>query len=78
MTRVTLDRPTLDKLSQRGGRVVVCDETGHARGYFTPIAGELPEDDIIIPISEDEIRRREQKLGGRPLKEILDDLERGS
>lgn len=53
----------------------VCDESGQTLGYFTPKVDRSMYGGVEAPIGEDELRRIEQDLGGRPLAEILADLE---
>jgi hypothetical protein len=74
MTRVILDQATLAKLQQAGEPVAVCDESGHTRGYFSPLGKHSPYEGLQIPFSEEELQRRERQPGGRALAEILTDL----
>lgn len=76
MTRVLLDRETLAKLHDIRERLELCDESGQILGYLTPVADGSQYRDLKPPVGEDELRRREREAGGRPLKEILEDLER--
>ncbi len=75
MTKVVLDQATLAKLARNRNRVEVCDEAGSVVGYFTPLDDRSLYESVQPPISEEELRRREQHLRGRPLSEILRDLE---
>jgi hypothetical protein len=45
-------------------------------GYFTPAADRSIYKDVQSPTSDEELDRRSRQGGGRPLREILDDLER--
>lgn len=76
MTKVTLDAVTLAKLASLGGAAELCDESGHSIGFFHPShpPGEKTLKELS-PFSDDEIRRRREDRNGRPLKEILRDLE---
>jgi hypothetical protein len=78
MTRVILDNAALEKLHQAGTSVEICDEAGYLHGYFSPAVDPGAYANIPLPISEEEIRRRLQEKGGRPLAEIMADLERTS
>jgi hypothetical protein len=71
MSKVVLDAATLAKLCG-GGQVQVYDEAGHVVGQFQPI----PESARDPKISEEELERRYRAGGGRPLADILADLER--
>lgn len=75
MTRVILDRSATTKLHDVAGRVEVCDESGQTLGYFTPKVDRSMYEGVEAPIGEADLRRIERDLGGRPLAEILADLE---
>lgn len=75
MTRITVDRETLSRLGPLDRPVEFCDETGHTLGFFKPLAEREADHDLQPQISRDEIERRKQEKGGRPLSEILRDLE---
>jgi hypothetical protein len=76
MSELTVDSATLTKLRQVHERVEIRDEAGELIGYFMPRVDRLLYKSVEIPISEEELRRRVQKGGGRTLVEILADLER--
>lgn len=71
MNRITLNAATAHELATASGPVELLDPQGAAVGVFYPSA--CPGD---IPISADEVRRRIQQGGGRPLSEIWADLEK--
>ena len=72
MTKITIDSETRAKLNGLKDFFQVCDESGQTLGYFLP-PGFLK---YLSPFSDEEIeRRRQQPRTGRPLKEILNDLE---
>jgi ATP-dependent RNA circularization protein (DNA/RNA ligase family) len=75
MSELTVDSATLTKLRQVNERVEIRDEAGELIGYFTPRVDRLLYESVEIPVSEEELRRRAQKGGGRTLVEILADLE---
>lgn len=73
MVRIVVDPATQSRLE--GLQVVadICDASGRVLGRFVPVQQEL----ILEPqISEEEIRRREAEGGGRPLSDILADLDK--
>jgi hypothetical protein len=76
MTRVILDQATLAKLNGLKQPVELCDESGRTLGYFSPAVDRSLYDRVQVPISEEELQRRERELGGRTLAEILADLEK--
>jgi len=76
MPEQNFDSATLDKLRQVNERVEIRDEEGELIGYFTPRVDRSLYESVEIPVSEEELRRRAQKGGGRTLAEILADLER--
>jgi len=61
--------------SQLAARVEICDESGNVLGYFSPKGDRSLYEGIEVPISEEELDRREKEGGGRTLAEILADLE---
>ena len=74
MKRVVVDSATLAKLLDLCQSVDLCDESGRAIGRFRPA---ILDDPAMQPqISEEEIERRMKLGGGRPLAEILVDLEK--
>ena len=80
MTKVTLDAETLAKLHELSQRLEFCDETGKTLGNFQPLAepdGSVQEK-IQSPFSDEEIEESRKQLGGRPLTEILADLQRNN
>ncbi len=74
MTRVTIDAATWEKLVSLREAADLCDEKGRIVGRFQPGPPRDADGNIIIPISEEELDRRSQETGGRPLKDILNDL----
>ena len=75
MIRIVVDEQTSEKLRTTQETVLVCDNTGRILGQFIP---EEPGKPFIPDISEEELRRRLAEETGRPLKEILADLEKRS
>ena len=74
MGKLTLNADLRNKLNGLNEPLEVCDETGHTVGHFLPhplyeelfyaaLAAESPH-------SKEELKRRHQEVGGRPLAEI--------
>jgi hypothetical protein len=78
MTRVTVDAATMAKLYGLNDLLEICDESGKTLGYFQPtvLPPRGPDGRIISPISDEELERRSQQHTGRPLKDILNDLQK--
>jgi hypothetical protein len=57
--------------------VEICDQSGQTLGYFHPAVkpGDYAAAGIESPFSDEEIERRRQDFSGRPLAEILRDLQ---
>jgi hypothetical protein len=72
------DSATLNKLRQIHERLEIRDESGELLGYFMPRVDRSLYESVEVPVTEEELRRRAQKGGGRTLAEILADLERRS
>ncbi len=77
MTKVTIDHTMRDKLRNLSEPVELCDEEGRVLGYFTPVVDQSMYEGVDSPISEEELQRRLNEDGGRPLADILRDLEEG-
>jgi hypothetical protein len=75
MTKVVVDSATRDKLATTQKPLELCDEKGFVLGHFIPalMASQCGADPQI---SEEELDRREQAGGGRPLSEIMQELGR--
>jgi len=76
MTRVTIDDASRARLAEVTGCAEICDASGVTLGYFAPIQDPRLYEGVEPPFGEEELRRREQEPDGRPLREILADLER--
>ncbi len=76
MTRIILDESALAKLRGVQGKAEICDGGGRTVGHFTPAPDRSLYEGLEIPITEEELRQAEQDLTGRPLKDILADLEK--
>lgn len=75
MTRVVLDAETLSRLNGLTDLVEICDEDGNLVGVASPLAGNYSE--LEVPLTDADIARLRQQPRGRPLKDILADLEAG-
>jgi len=71
MNRIVVDDNVKSQFLQAGEPCEVVDAAGNKLGNFTPqyVGYECP-------YSDEELRKIEEKGGGRPLKEIFRDLER--
>jgi hypothetical protein len=73
-----IDAQTSAKFRKVQEHVELYDESGNLVGYFTPGIEKSLYESVEVPVSEEELRRREAKGGGRPLADIIADLERRS
>jgi IS4 transposase len=76
MTRIVIDESTRRKLRDLREPLEVCDDSGRILAYLTPADDPSIYDELVSPTSEEELDRRSRAAGGRPLAEILTDLER--
>ncbi len=76
MNKVVVDEILRSKLDNFRSRLEFCDETGHVLGYLTPAADSAMYQGVESPTSPEELQRRSQEGGGRPLADVLDDLEK--
>ena len=74
MTRLVVDQAIRAKLRNLEERLEMCDESGRVLGYFTPAVDQSMYQGVDAPASEEELERSE-KESGRPLADILRDLE---
>ena len=72
MTQILLDARLAQQLKTSAAPLELCDPSGKVVGLFTPLTKTKRE----IPFTEEEIRKSKAKTGGRPLAEILADLEK--
>jgi hypothetical protein len=75
MTSLILDQALIEKLKAVETSVAVRDASGNLVGFFHPAATPETVDQYECPVSDDELLRRAQESGGRPLADILRDLE---
>lgn len=74
MTQITVDATTGAKFSEVVDHSEIRDEAGRLLGYFWPSQSSLYES-IEVPFTEEELDEAEREGGGRPLADILHDLE---
>ena len=74
MSTLVLDQSTIAKLMTVPMGAEVRDERGTLVGYFHPAVTPDTVDQYECPVSEEELLRRENEGGGRPLPDILGDL----
>ncbi len=75
MTKLVMDTSFQAKVAALDETIELCDESGRTLGYFCPVPG--PEaDKPQSPYTDEELRELEKDLTGRPLREILADLQR--
>jgi hypothetical protein len=82
MEKIQIDANMRSKLGSMSQHIELCDEAGHTVGHSLPAA---IYDDLFFkalaretPYSPEELRRRFQETGGRPLRDIWRDLGRAS
>jgi hypothetical protein len=76
MTRLLVDAELRSKLCDSRQTVELYDEAGKLLGYFYPAADPADYARAIPRVSDEELRRRVRQGGGRPLADILADLEK--
>jgi hypothetical protein len=78
MTKVLVDEDLGARLGHLAEHAELCDNTGRTLGYFLPPAvfEKLFCASLQVPFSEEEIARRREATGGRPLAEIWQSLGR--
>ena len=80
MTKVTVDSELRAKLGDLQDLVEFRDENGQVVGFFHPVARIAKANNwqTNSPISDDEIETARQQRIGRPLADIVADLDRQS
>lgn len=74
MSLMIVDDPRMAaRLDQADGSVQLCTRDGKLLGYFSPVKPKTIQ--LEPPVSNEELRRRESEPG-RPLADILRDLEK--
>jgi hypothetical protein len=75
MASITVDDVTASLLRWVNRPVKIVDQEGNWIGTFEPVDERRLHRDAECPLSENELRRRARKGGGRSLTEILATLE---
>ncbi|MCI0334637.1 MAG: hypothetical protein L0228_15580 [Planctomycetes bacterium] len=75
MTKLTVDPELRAKLGDFRDLVEFCDESGRVVGFFHPVAPTI-QSRTNSPISDEEVERARGQRTGRPLRDILVDLDR--
>jgi hypothetical protein len=76
MNRVIVDPLTQAQLVNAQQKLELCDDSGRILGHFIPVEDRSSRMRREPQISDEEIERRVCQGGGRPLAEILTDLEK--
>ena len=76
MDKLIVARTLVDLLANVDQRVEVCDEAGKTVGWFDPAARHVSSAGYECPLSEQDLDRIERAGGGRPLGDVLADLEK--
>lgn len=77
MTRITVDDALGARLAEAHEPVVICDPAGRVLGSFRPFSlpASSAEAKALSPFSDEEIEELRKQRTGRPLSQILADLE---
>jgi hypothetical protein len=70
MTKVLLDKPTLERLGGLSNPMILCDETGRVRGHFIPAVDWKLFRKVDVPFTSEELDRAAQEPDGRLLAEL--------
>jgi hypothetical protein len=78
MTRIIVDADLLSRLQGLNDRLEFCDESGQTLGFFQPARTKLQPGQGVdgSPFTREELERRRLQRTGRPLADILKDLEK--
>lgn len=78
MTYITVDQSLREKLKNLEERIEFRDENGRVLGYYAPANGHDHSlyKNVEIPFTEEEIEQLRKQPRGRPLADILPDLEK--
>jgi len=75
MVRLTIDKGLEEKLLQETEPLELCDAGGRVLGHFIPSASASKYRGVESPTPAAELERRSRHESGRPLAEILRDLQ---
>jgi hypothetical protein len=76
VTNIVVDDVLLARLGNLQSPAILRDSSGRALGYITPAVDPSLYAELEPEISEEELAEREALGGGRPLADILADLEK--
>jgi hypothetical protein len=78
MTRIIVDSDLLARLHGLGERLEFCDESGRTLGVFQPAPAKLAPGEGVdgSPFTREQLEEFRKQRTGRPLADILRDLER--
>lgn len=77
MVKLIVDAAMRAKLNNLDELLEICDQSGQTLGYFHPTVDTSgSENETFSPFSIEEIERRRKQRTGRPLREILENLDR--
>jgi len=76
MEQITVEASLGEKLISLGRQVVLCDASGRALGFFSPLDSPTPVADLCLepPLSIAETEELRKNRTGKPLAEILRQL----
>ena len=74
MRRVVIDAATWEKLIAVREVAELYDDKGRLVGHFHPGPERDANGNVVLPFTEEEIEELSKQKGGRPLKDILNDL----
>ena len=76
MTRIVMDAALREKLNGLNQIVELCDDSGHVVARVVPTAMQVRIEDLIPPIDEEELERRQNSTEpGYTTAEVLRHLE---
>ncbi|MEI6636141.1 MAG: hypothetical protein WCO99_06215 [Planctomycetota bacterium] len=75
MVRLTIDKVLEAKLLGEAEPLELCDAGGRVIGHFIPVADASRYAGVEVPTPSEELDRRSREEIGRPLAEILRDLQ---
>jgi hypothetical protein len=75
MSRIVVDEELRKKLHNFTKSLELWDEQRYVRGYITPMVDQPLYDQVQFSLSEEELQDRLKEEDGRPIEEILRDLD---
>jgi hypothetical protein len=77
MQEIVVEPALGDKLGEISSQVILCDSSGRALGFFSPIPGRPRVDELQLepPLSIAETEELRKVRNGKPLDDILKRLE---